>query len=187
MVPGLRRGRDASVNGAFFGEDMPSHHFHSTKILRLGNVEINLDMKRRRRCDMLHPRQDSEKALTSLGVKLCHTKEKQRQQYPWGRAGFLHCDQGSQFTSVDFRKTLARYDAVQSMSVTGRCYGNARTESFLATLKKENFYQIQAEKMPMAQVKSVPLHRDLLQPGARPPGAWLPNPFILGVHFLHRT
>ena len=59
----------------------------------------------------------------------------------------LHSDRGSQFTSADFRKVLARYGAVQSMSGTGRCYDNARMESFFATLKKE--------KLPMAQVKSV--------------------------------
>lgn len=33
----------------------------------------------------------------------------------------LHSDRGSQFTSADFRKVLARYGAVQSMSGTGRC------------------------------------------------------------------
>lgn len=42
----------------------------------------------------------------------------------------LHSDRGSQLTSADFRKTLARYDAVQSMSSTGHCYDNARMESF---------------------------------------------------------
>ena len=67
----------------------------------------------------------------------------------------LHSDRGSQFTSADFRKSLARYEAVQSMSGTGRCYDNARMESFFATLKKEKLYQIQTEKMPMTQVKSI--------------------------------
>jgi putative transposase len=67
----------------------------------------------------------------------------------------LHSDRGSQFTSADFRKVLARYGAVQSMSGTGRCYDNARMESFFATLKKEKLYQLHTEKLPMAQVKSV--------------------------------
>jgi transposase InsO family protein len=67
----------------------------------------------------------------------------------------LHSDRGSQFTSAAFRKTLAKYEAVQSMSSTGRCYDNARMESFFATLKKEKLYQIHTEKMPMSQVKSI--------------------------------
>ena len=35
------------------------------------------------------------------------------------RSMILHSGRGSQFTSAAFRKTLARYDAVQSMSGTG--------------------------------------------------------------------
>ncbi|HCC03012.1 MAG TPA: IS3 family transposase, partial [Ruminococcaceae bacterium] len=70
-------------------------------------------------------------------------------------AAFLHSNRGSQFTSADFRKSLARYETVQSMSGTGRCYDNARMESFFATLKKEKLYQLQTGKMPMAKVKSV--------------------------------
>ena len=71
------------------------------------------------------------------------------------RGMILHSDRGSQFTSADFRKSLARYETVQSMSGTGRCYDNARMESFFATLKKEKLYQLQTGKMPMAKVKSV--------------------------------
>ncbi|BAK97616.1 putative transposase orfB for insertion sequence element [Oscillibacter valericigenes Sjm18-20] len=67
----------------------------------------------------------------------------------------LHSDRGSQFTSSSFRKVLAQYGAVQSMSGTGHCYDSARMESFFATLKKEKLYRIRAEQMPMAQVKSI--------------------------------
>jgi transposase InsO family protein len=67
----------------------------------------------------------------------------------------LHSDRGSQFTSSAFRKLLAQYGAVQSMSGAGRCYDNARMESFFATLKKEKLYRIRTERMPMAQVKSI--------------------------------
>jgi len=67
----------------------------------------------------------------------------------------LHSDRGSQFTSAAFRAALARHGAIQSMSGTGRCYDNARMESFFATLKKEKLYKIQTEQMPMAQVKSI--------------------------------
>ena len=62
----------------------------------------------------------------------------------------LHSDRGSQFTSAAFRTALARYDAIQSMSGTGRCYDNARMESFFATLKKEKLYKIETEQMLMA-------------------------------------
>ncbi|BAK97517.1 putative transposase orfB for insertion sequence element [Oscillibacter valericigenes Sjm18-20] len=67
----------------------------------------------------------------------------------------LHSDRGSQFTSSSFRKVLAQYGAVQSMSGTEHCYDNARMESFFATLKKEKLYRIRTEQMPMAQVKSI--------------------------------
>lgn len=67
----------------------------------------------------------------------------------------LHSDRGSQFTSSDYRKILAQYGAIQSMSGTGRCYDNARMESFFATLKKEKLYRIGTEHFPMHQVKSV--------------------------------
>ena len=67
----------------------------------------------------------------------------------------LHSDRGSQFTSAAFRASLARHGAVQSMSGTGRCYDNARMESFFATLKKEKLYRINTKKISMEQVKSV--------------------------------
>ncbi len=67
----------------------------------------------------------------------------------------LHSDRGSQFTSAAFRNALARHGAVQSMSGTGRCYDNARMESFFATLKKEKLYKIRTDRLPMAQVKSI--------------------------------
>lgn len=41
------------------------------------------------------------------------------------------------------------------MSGTGRCYDNARMESFFATLKKEKLYKIQTEQIPIAQLKSI--------------------------------
>ena len=67
----------------------------------------------------------------------------------------FHSDRGSQFTSKDFREALKARDAVQSMSGTGRCYDNARMESFIATLKKEKLYKIRTELMSMETVKSI--------------------------------
>jgi len=41
------------------------------------------------------------------------------------------------------------------MSGTGRCYDNARMESFFATLKKQKLYKIHTERYPMADMKSI--------------------------------
>lgn len=71
------------------------------------------------------------------------------------RGMILHSDRGSQFTSNLFRNCLAQYGAIQSMSSTGRCYDNARMESFFATLKKEKLYQMDTKKMTIAEVKTV--------------------------------
>jgi transposase InsO family protein len=67
----------------------------------------------------------------------------------------FHSDRGSQYTSHDFRASLAKHGAIQSMSGTGRCYDNARMESFFATLKKEKLYRINTESLPMETVKSI--------------------------------
>ncbi|MEK3885819.1 IS3 family transposase [Paenibacillus sp. PL2-23] len=56
------------------------------------------------------------------------------------RGMIYHSDRGSQFTRYAFRECIAKRDAVQSMSGTGRCYDNARMESFFAALKKEKLY-----------------------------------------------
>lgn len=71
------------------------------------------------------------------------------------RGMIFHSDRGSQFTSHAFRESLAKRGAIQSMSGTGRCYDNARMESFFATLKKEKLYKIRTERYPMSYVKSV--------------------------------
>lgn len=67
----------------------------------------------------------------------------------------FHSDRGSQYTSKVYRETLNRYGALQSMSSTGRCYDNARMESFFATLKKERIYKIKTENLRMETVKSI--------------------------------
>jgi len=67
----------------------------------------------------------------------------------------LHSDRGSQFTSKLFRTALKKAMAIQSMSSTGRCYDNARMESFFATLKKEKIYKIDTKSMSMAEVTTI--------------------------------
>ena len=71
------------------------------------------------------------------------------------RGMMFHSDRGSQFTSYRFRESLARYGAIQSMSGTGRCYDNARMESFFATLKKEKLYRLRTERYSIDYVKTV--------------------------------
>ncbi|MFJ5305655.1 IS3 family transposase [Streptomyces sp. NPDC088350] len=49
----------------------------------------------------------------------------------------FHTDRGSQYTSVQFRETLAELDVRQSTGRTGSCFDNAAAESFFAVLKSE--------------------------------------------------
>lgn len=67
----------------------------------------------------------------------------------------VHSDAGSQYTSEAYKLTLGKHHAVQSMSDVGKCYDNARMESFFATLKKEKLYRMNTTKMTVEEVKSV--------------------------------
>ena len=67
----------------------------------------------------------------------------------------LHSDRGSQYTSEAYRKLLKNCGIIQSLSGTGRCYDNARMESFFATLKKEKLYQIPTYRMKKEEVKTI--------------------------------
>lgn len=49
----------------------------------------------------------------------------------------FHSDQGSQYTSREFRQALAGYGIEQSMSRRGNCWDNAPTERFFRSLKTE--------------------------------------------------
>ena len=59
----------------------------------------------------------------------------------------LHSDRGSHYTSTEFRKELNQLGIIQSLSSTGRCYDNARMESFFVKLKEEKVYRIPTYKM----------------------------------------
>jgi putative transposase len=52
----------------------------------------------------------------------------------------FHSDRGVQYASKSFRKKLADYHMIQSMSRKGNCYDNAVTETFFKTLKNEWIY-----------------------------------------------
>jgi putative transposase len=49
----------------------------------------------------------------------------------------LHSDRGGQYAGTDFRKKLAKYDIVQSMSDADNPYDNAHMESFFSRFKAE--------------------------------------------------
>ncbi|WP_257225363.1 IS3 family transposase [Treponema parvum] len=66
-----------------------------------------------------------------------------------------HSDAGSQYTSEAYKSELARRHAIQSMSGVGKCYDNARMESFFATLKKEKLYRIDTTKLKREEVKKI--------------------------------
>lgn len=67
----------------------------------------------------------------------------------------LHSGCGSQYNSDGFRQELKNSDITQSLSGAAHCYGNARMESFFATLKKELLYQIPAYCMTMGEEKTM--------------------------------
>ncbi|WP_253677867.1 integrase core domain-containing protein [Treponema sp. OMZ 788] len=61
----------------------------------------------------------------------------------------------TQYTSEAYKLELARRHAIQSMSGVGKCYDNARMESFFATLKKEKLYRIDTTKLKREEVKKI--------------------------------
>lgn len=49
----------------------------------------------------------------------------------------FHSDQGSQYSSQDFKDLLSKHKVKQSMSRRGNCYDNSIVESFFKTIKSE--------------------------------------------------
>ncbi len=49
----------------------------------------------------------------------------------------LHTDQGSQYSSYEYKNFLKAHNIIPSMSRRGNCYDNAVAESFFKTLKRE--------------------------------------------------
>ena len=91
----------------------------------------------------------------NMRKELCITSFEQACNRYNARNMIFHSDRGSQYTSKLFRESLQNHGVIQSMSGTGRCYDNARMESFFATLKKEKLYKIKTELMPMETVKTI--------------------------------
>jgi transposase InsO family protein len=53
----------------------------------------------------------------------------------------FHSDRGSQYTSAEFRRLLAKTGILQSFSRPRQCWDNAVAESFFSTLKTELIYE----------------------------------------------
>ena len=53
----------------------------------------------------------------------------------------VSCVHQSQYTSEAYKMTLVNHKVIQSMNDVGKCYDNARMESFFAILKKEKLYR----------------------------------------------
>lgn len=49
----------------------------------------------------------------------------------------LHSDQGSQYSSYEYKHFAKKHNIILSMSRRGNCYDNAVAESFFKTFKKE--------------------------------------------------
>lgn len=94
----------------------------------------------------------------------------------------VHSDAGSQYTSDAYKLMLGKHHAVQSMSDVGKCYDNARMESFFATLKKEKLYRINTAKMTVEQVKKIIFRYVMIYYNRKRistvnPGGWPPTVF----------
>lgn len=117
----------------------------------------------------------------NMRKELCVDTLKQlKQRYGNLKGAILHTDRGSQYTSDLFRSTLSGYGMIQSLSSTGKCYDNARMESFFATLKKEKLYQIPTWKMTKDEVKTT-IYRyiygyyNTIRVNSFNPGGWPPT------------
>lgn len=95
---------------------------------------------------------------TNMKAELCvKTLADAKKNHPKLRGAVLHSDRGSQYTSREFRKALARHGLIQSMnSDGGRCHDNARCESMWARMKEELLYdRYDTKKMTADAVKTL--------------------------------
>ena len=54
----------------------------------------------------------------------------------------MHSDRGAQYTSTEYRTTLAGLELRHSVGRTGQCWDNALAESFFASLKNERVHHM---------------------------------------------
>jgi transposase InsO family protein len=67
----------------------------------------------------------------------------------------MHSDRGSQYASTRYRKLIADFRMLQSMSRKANCWDNAPMESFFKTLKVERVYQLRYETRADARLDIV--------------------------------
>ena len=92
----------------------------------------------------------------TMKKELCIRAIRQAYEKERPKPGFIaHSDPGSQYTSHEYKRTIASLHGIQSMGGVGACYDNARMESFFATLKKEKLYRIDTKKLTIEQVKTI--------------------------------
>lgn len=79
---------------------------------------------------------------TNMKADLCvRTVSNALKLHPELTGAIIHSDRGSQYTSSEYRRKIAKYALKQSMnSAGGRCHDNARCESMWARMKVELFY-----------------------------------------------
>lgn len=91
-----------------------------------------------------------------MKATLCeHTLDNAMLAYPDLRGAIIHSDRGTQYTSKQYRKAIAKYGIQQSMnSAGGRCHDNARCESMWARMKSELLYdRYDTKSMTIAELK----------------------------------
>ena len=64
---------------------------------------------------------------------------------------FVQSDQGSQYSSNDFKRFCQAHGLVPSMSRRGNCWDNAVMESFFSSLKKERIGKLIYKTRDMAR------------------------------------
>ena len=77
----------------------------------------------------MNSRMKASLVCDALKMAIWHRKPK--------RGLIVHSDRGSQYASDDYRKLLAVYGCIGSMSRKGDCWDNAVAESFFGSLKQE--------------------------------------------------
>ena len=72
-----------------------------------------------------------DSVLTKSALEMAYESRKQPNEL------LFHSDQGCQYTSIQFRQVLWRYQIKQSLSRKGNCWDNAPMERFFRSLKTE--------------------------------------------------
>src|SRR5262245_10527176 len=81
------------------------------------------------------------------------------------RAGLIHhSDRGAQYSAQPYRSELATHGLLGSMGRRGNPYDNGKAESFMKTLKCEEVYLSDYQKLRRGGCATSPLHRGGLQP-----------------------